>query len=77
MATYVVGDIQGCYDELQRLLEHVRFDPAVDELWCSGDLVNRGGQSLETLRLLASLPAVPGTADSGLTQAGPLGGIFV
>jgi bis(5'-nucleosyl)-tetraphosphatase (symmetrical) len=55
MATYVVGDIQGCYDELQRLLEHVRFDPAVDELWCSGDLVNRGGQSLETLRLLHSL----------------------
>jgi len=55
MATYVVGDIQGCYDELQRLLETIRFDPAADELWCPGDLVNRGGQSLNTLRLLESL----------------------
>lgn len=55
MATYVVGDIQGCYDELQRLLEEVRFDPAEDYLWSPGDLVNRGGQSLQTLRLLHSL----------------------
>ena len=55
MATYVVGDIQGCYDELQRLLEKIRFDPAEDELWCPGDLVNRGGKSLKTLRLLSSL----------------------
>ena len=55
MATYIVGDIQGCYDELQRLLEKVRFDPAADELWCPGDLVNRGGHSLKTLRLLESL----------------------
>ncbi|MBT8049419.1 MAG: symmetrical bis(5'-nucleosyl)-tetraphosphatase [Xanthomonadales bacterium] len=55
MATYVVGDIQGCYDPLQRLLEKVQFDPAADHLWCPGDLVNRGGESLETLRLLESL----------------------
>lgn len=55
MSTYVVGDIQGCYDELQRLLEEIHFNPAADELWCPGDLVNRGGQSLETLRLLESL----------------------
>ena len=55
MATYVVGDIQGCYDPLQRLLEKVQFDPANDHLWCPGDLVNRGGKSLETLRLLESL----------------------
>ena len=55
MAIYVVGDIQGCYDPLQRLLEKVNFDPAADQLWCPGDLVNRGGQSLETLRLLESL----------------------
>ena len=55
MATYIVGDIQGCYDPLRRLLEKTAFDPAVDRLWCPGDLVNRGKQSLETLRLLESL----------------------
>lgn len=55
MANYVVGDIQGCYDALQRLLEKIGFDPSADRLWTPGDLVNRGGQSLETLRLLHSL----------------------
>lgn len=55
MATYVVGDIQGCYDPLQRLLDKVAFDTATDQLWCPGDLVNRGGQSLETLRLLEGM----------------------
>lgn len=55
MATYVVGDIQGCCDALKRLLEKIQFDPSTDQLWCPGDLVNRGGQSLETLRLLKSL----------------------
>lgn len=55
MSTYVVGDLQGCYRELQQLLATVKFDPAKDVLWLTGDLVNRGPQSLECLRLIKSL----------------------
>jgi len=55
MATYAVGDIQGCYEPLMRLLEDVAFEPGRDTLWCVGDLVNRGPQSLEVLRFLKSL----------------------
>lgn len=55
MSVYAIGDIQGCYDPLQRLLESLRFDPARDTLWIAGDLVNRGPASLQTLHFLRSL----------------------
>ena len=57
MATYAIGDIQGCYDPLRRLLERIQFEPAHDQLWLVGDLVNRGPQSLEVLRFIKALGA--------------------
>ena len=50
MATYAIGDIQGCYHSFQRLLERIDFHPARDRLWLVGDIINRGTGSLETLR---------------------------
>ncbi len=55
MATYVIGDIHGCFDQLQALLEKIFFDPTNDTLWFTGDLVNGGPQSLETLRFVKNL----------------------
>lgn len=52
MATYAVGDIQGCLEPLKQLLEKVVFTPGQDTLWICGDLVNRGPDSLDTLRFL-------------------------
>ena len=55
MAIWAIGDLQGCYGPTRRLLDRIGFEPATDTLWFCGDLVNRGGESLETLRLVYSL----------------------
>ena len=55
MAVYAVGDVQGCLSPLRCLLEQVSFEPTQDRLWLVGDLVNRGPQSLETLRFLYAM----------------------
>ena len=55
MAVYAIGDVQGCYDELLRLLERIKFDASSDRLWLAGDIVNRGPRSLDTLRFIKQL----------------------
>lgn len=55
MATYAVGDIQGCFREFDALLEALRFDPARDRLWLVGDLINRGPDSLAVVRRVREL----------------------
>lgn len=55
MAVYAIGDIQGCYDELVKMLDRVQFDPVVDQIWLAGDLVNRGPKSVDVLRFAKQL----------------------
>ena len=50
MASYAIGDIQGCFASFQQLLAEIDFDPGKDTLWLTGDLVNRGPESLQVLR---------------------------
>ncbi|WP_109513549.1 symmetrical bis(5'-nucleosyl)-tetraphosphatase [Pseudomonas ovata] len=73
MAVYAVGDLQGCLEPLKCLLDEVRFTPGTDRLWLVGDLINRGPQSLETLRFLYgirdSLTCVLGNHDLHLLAA--------
>ena len=55
MATYAIGDLQGCYDEFVDLLAAIDFDAQRDRLWLVGDLVNRGPDSLAVMRKILDL----------------------
>jgi bis(5'-nucleosyl)-tetraphosphatase (symmetrical) len=55
MALYFIGDLQGCHEPLQRLLQRIDFSPSRDTLYLLGDLVNRGPDSLAVLRTVMQL----------------------
>ncbi|RWU09023.1 symmetrical bis(5'-nucleosyl)-tetraphosphatase [Pseudidiomarina gelatinasegens] len=57
MARYLVGDIQGCAEQVSKVLEQASFNPKFDELWCVGDLVGRGPASLRSLEIVRELGA--------------------
>jgi len=56
MAVYAIGDVQGCFDELVRLLDLIKFNPEQDQVWLAGDLVNRGPKSADVLRFAMAHP---------------------
>ncbi len=64
MADYAIGDVHGCHDSLRALMDRIHFRPDCDRLWFVGDLINRGPQSLQSLRLVQSL------ADNALVTLG-------
>ncbi len=55
MSVYAIGDVQGCYDDLMTLLDHIHFNEQHDQLWFAGDLVNRGPKNLQTVRFIRNL----------------------
>ena len=58
MANYAVGDIQGCYKEFDKGLKKINFNEKKDRLWISGDLINRGPDSLKTLEKIYSIRSI-------------------
>jgi bis(5'-nucleosyl)-tetraphosphatase (symmetrical) len=67
MSTYVIGDIQGCYQSFRKLLNKIKFKPSRDHLYLAGDLINRGPESLETMKFIlahkSSIDCVLGNHD--------------